>query len=327
MGRNASRRRRIVATALVMTVASGLVGASALAQDEEPVRIGYISGGDADPFVLLVTEGIRRAAADAGVELHPGDADVDFSQSDVLPAIGLNWAPEKELTFRASYSQTVAHQTFKELTPIQQQEYLGGPVFIGNPDLRPETSGGVEAGVGWQAAAREGGTRAEAQAVGEGLLREHRPEHPQRRGAEQHPQHDARQPCRLECGVEDDAEQRRGYRYDDKLAGRSQRGERKVADQDDCGEKTGHRRQAGQANREQYCRNRQADQQRDNRRLHRRVRQKFLQGASRDASGRRLSGPWRSPLSPPASDRAARARRSSPDSSPRRGRAFSPSAR
>lgn len=73
--------------------------------------------------------------SDTGVELHAGDADVDFAQTDILPAIGLAWEPEKELTFRASYSQTVAHQTFKELTPIFQQEYLGGPVFIGNPDL------------------------------------------------------------------------------------------------------------------------------------------------------------------------------------------------
>ena len=44
------------------------------AQDEEPLRIGYISGGDADPFVLLVTEGIRAAAAEAGVQLSECDA-------------------------------------------------------------------------------------------------------------------------------------------------------------------------------------------------------------------------------------------------------------
>jgi outer membrane receptor protein involved in Fe transport len=34
-----------------------------------------------------------------------------------------------------SYSETVARQTFKELSPIQQQEYLGADVFIGNPFL------------------------------------------------------------------------------------------------------------------------------------------------------------------------------------------------
>ena len=40
------------------------------------------------------------------------------------------------MTLRASYSQTVARQTFKELTPIMQQEFLGGPIFIGNPELQ-----------------------------------------------------------------------------------------------------------------------------------------------------------------------------------------------
>ncbi len=71
----------------------------------------------------------------AAESLDPGDADVDFNQRDVLPAIGLEFAPAKEVTFRGSFSETVARQTFKELTPILQQEFLGGPVFIGNPEL------------------------------------------------------------------------------------------------------------------------------------------------------------------------------------------------
>lgn len=70
------------------------------------------------------------------VELNPGDADVTFKQSDVLPSIGLQVDPIETVTLRASYSQTVARQTFKELSPIQQQEYLGGDVFIGNPTLQ-----------------------------------------------------------------------------------------------------------------------------------------------------------------------------------------------
>ena len=36
---------------------------------------------------------------------------------------------------RAAYSETVARMTFKELTPAVQQEFLGGPIFIGNPKL------------------------------------------------------------------------------------------------------------------------------------------------------------------------------------------------
>ena len=74
--------------------------------------------------------------AGAPVELNPGDADVDFSQDDYLPSIGLEYRPTEQVTIRTSYSETVARQTFKELTPIIQQEFLGGPIFIGNPDLQ-----------------------------------------------------------------------------------------------------------------------------------------------------------------------------------------------
>ena len=71
----------------------------------------------------------------APVELNAGDADVDFSQDDVLPSIGLNYEPQEDLTLRFSYGSTIARQTFKELSPIIFQEYLGGPIFIGNPSL------------------------------------------------------------------------------------------------------------------------------------------------------------------------------------------------
>ena len=48
----------------------------------EAVRIGYISGGDSDPFVLLVTNGIRDAAKAAGVELS--ECDSDFAAEKAL---------------------------------------------------------------------------------------------------------------------------------------------------------------------------------------------------------------------------------------------------
>lgn len=66
---------------------------------------------------------------------NPGGADVDFSQDDLLPSIALVTEPYEDVTVRASFSRTVARQTFKELTPIIQQEYLGGPIFIGDPTL------------------------------------------------------------------------------------------------------------------------------------------------------------------------------------------------
>ncbi|MCI0675142.1 MAG: TonB-dependent receptor [Phycisphaerales bacterium] len=74
--------------------------------------------------------------ASAGIALEPGAADVHFEQDDQLPSIGFEFKPIKAVTLRGSYSETVARQTFKELTPILQQEFLGGDVFIGNPELR-----------------------------------------------------------------------------------------------------------------------------------------------------------------------------------------------
>jgi outer membrane receptor protein involved in Fe transport len=67
--------------------------------------------------------------------LNPGDGDVDFEQKDVLPSLGFEFKPVDSLVFKAMYSETVARQTFKELTPVQQTEYLGADIFIGNPEL------------------------------------------------------------------------------------------------------------------------------------------------------------------------------------------------
>jgi outer membrane receptor protein involved in Fe transport len=95
----------------------------------ESTEIGIVN--DAEQDALWVKPG-----ATAPVSLQPGDADVDFTQDDVLPSIGLVYTPVENVTLRGAYSRTVARQTFKELTPIVQQEFLGGPVFLGNPDLR-----------------------------------------------------------------------------------------------------------------------------------------------------------------------------------------------
>ncbi|HVS19130.1 MAG TPA: TonB-dependent receptor [Planctomycetota bacterium] len=88
----------------------------------------------------------------APVSLTPGsgDADVDFQQDDVLPSIGLNFEASDTVTLRASYSQTIARQTFKELTPILQQEYLGGPVFIGNPSLEMSSVDNFDVRADWR---------------------------------------------------------------------------------------------------------------------------------------------------------------------------------
>lgn len=94
----------------------------------ESTKIGIINDPEADALWYPPGSG-------APVDLNPGDADVSFSQTDVLPSIGAKYKAREDLTLYVSVSQTVARQTFKELTPIIQQEYLGGPIFIGNPEL------------------------------------------------------------------------------------------------------------------------------------------------------------------------------------------------
>ena len=58
------------------------------------------------------------------------------SQDDVLPSIALIYDVLDDVTLRGSYAETLGRQTFKEISPVFQQEFLGGPIFIGDPDLQ-----------------------------------------------------------------------------------------------------------------------------------------------------------------------------------------------
>jgi hypothetical protein len=64
------------------------------------------------------------------------EADVTYEQDDVLPSFGIEIVPVEKIKVRASYSETVARQTFKELSPVMQMEYLGADIFVGNPELQ-----------------------------------------------------------------------------------------------------------------------------------------------------------------------------------------------
>jgi TonB-dependent receptor len=97
----------------------------------ESTAIGIVNSPEEDALWFPPGDSAPRRLAET-----PGIADVDIEEDDTLPAVSLIAAPLEHLTVRAAWSQTIARQTFKEITPILQQEYLGGPVFIGNPELR-----------------------------------------------------------------------------------------------------------------------------------------------------------------------------------------------
>jgi ribose transport system substrate-binding protein len=139
----------VVVAALVMTVAGGLFGGTALAQDEEPVRIGYISGGDADPFVLLVTESIRAAADAAGVELHECDAafldETALACARTLAAVDagsmINWQFNPEL----SPAVCEAYGNLPTVT-IDVPEEPCGVTFVGADNRQAGLIGGTAMG-------------------------------------------------------------------------------------------------------------------------------------------------------------------------------------
>ncbi len=101
-----------------------------------------------------VIGGVRFESTDINVNLSPeeealwvppggtsianlgeGEGDAEFSSNNALPAISAVYQVTPDVTLRGAYSKTIARQTFKELVPIVQQDFLGGPIFIGNPNL------------------------------------------------------------------------------------------------------------------------------------------------------------------------------------------------
>jgi len=65
------------ATNAPATAAPTAAATATAAPSAEPIRVGYISGGDSDPFVLLVTNGIRAEAKKANVVLSECDSQFD----------------------------------------------------------------------------------------------------------------------------------------------------------------------------------------------------------------------------------------------------------
>jgi outer membrane receptor protein involved in Fe transport len=65
----------------------------------------------------------------------PNIWDAFFDELRVLPMIGFNWNLADDLILRAAFAQTLARPNFYEMVPVIQYDYIGGPIFIGNPQL------------------------------------------------------------------------------------------------------------------------------------------------------------------------------------------------
>ena len=78
-------------------------------------------------------------ASDIDAKANPHGADVSLETNNILPSIGFELNPVKELSLRTAYNETVARPTFKELSPVRNMEYFGAPIFVGNKDLTMST--------------------------------------------------------------------------------------------------------------------------------------------------------------------------------------------
>ncbi len=97
-------------------------------------------GDDAAAKVLGVRENPERPFFQAAQDIEGMTLDLlanaDIEQSDALPSLGLILEPYENVKVRAVWSKTIGRPTFKEVTPIAQQDYVGGAKFAGNPDLK-----------------------------------------------------------------------------------------------------------------------------------------------------------------------------------------------
>ncbi len=99
------------------------------------------SDGDDDAAkVLNVRENPDRpffqAARDMENTTLDDLANASIDQTDVLPSLGITVEPLENFKIRAVWSRTIGRPTFKEITPVAQQDYVGSSKFAGNPNLK-----------------------------------------------------------------------------------------------------------------------------------------------------------------------------------------------
>jgi TonB-dependent receptor len=59
----------------------------------------------------------------------------EISEGDILPSLNLVYALQDNMNLRAAYGRTLARPVFRELAPYSSFDFIGGRIFIGNPDL------------------------------------------------------------------------------------------------------------------------------------------------------------------------------------------------
>jgi outer membrane receptor protein involved in Fe transport len=116
-----------------------LTGGARWEDTEISTDVDASDGDDQAAKVLNVRENPDRPMFQAAKDIEGMTLDklanADIDQTDILPSFGLIVEPWKNVKIRGVWSKTIARPTFKEITPVAQQDYVGGSQFAGNPDL------------------------------------------------------------------------------------------------------------------------------------------------------------------------------------------------
>ncbi len=79
---------------------------------------------------------IQPSGARALVLVADDQAIAEIDSKQLLPALAMVYEPAPKMNIRASYGETIARPTFRELAPIATEEFISGDEFIGNPELQ-----------------------------------------------------------------------------------------------------------------------------------------------------------------------------------------------
>ncbi len=86
---------------------------------------------------LKIIGGLRQE--NTSIQMLPGDSSLvkgNLNNKDLLPAISSILSVSDNMNIRASYTNTLARPTFRELAPYTSFDYVGGYIFTGNADLK-----------------------------------------------------------------------------------------------------------------------------------------------------------------------------------------------
>ena len=100
-----------------------------------------------DPFALWLPPG----GGNPGfiIDYPSSEYDAKINQANILPMVGVNWNIRDDLVLRTAFAQTLARPNFFELVPVLQYEFVGGPLFIGNPALQMSSLNNYDMRLDW----------------------------------------------------------------------------------------------------------------------------------------------------------------------------------